>query len=143
MKTLGRNVVAAATLTACALSALAIPAAYADTPPKNVKKGVITHDDALANYGACGTKMDSATWAIASAPAAYWTADKPSNDPLCNKVVRLAYHGKLYKFAIGGRCSGCAPNQLNLSQPAFEMIAGKSAPAKVELPWGIRRPWRS
>ncbi|HUR04497.1 MAG TPA: hypothetical protein VM347_18275 [Nonomuraea sp.] len=140
MRTLGRNVVAAATLTACALSALANPAAYADTPPPNVKKGVITHDDALANYRACGTQMDPAAWAIASPPAAYWTTDKSGNDPLCQKFVRLDYQGKTYKFRIGGRCSSCAPNQLNLSQPAFEQVTGKSTRAKIELPWGIRRP---
>lgn len=143
MKTLGRNVVVAATLTACALSALAVPAAYGDTPPANVKKGVITHDDSLANYRACGAKVDPAAWAIASAPAAYWTADKSSNDPMCRKLVRVDYQGKVYKFRIGGRCSSCAPNQLNLSQPAFELVTGKSGAAKVQLPWGIRRPWSS
>ena len=113
MTTLGRNVVAAATLTVCALSAPAIPAAYADTPPSTVKKGVITHDDALANYRACGTQMDPTAWAIASPPAAYWTAGKSSNDPLCKKTVRVDYQGKVYKFRIGGRCSSCAPNQLS------------------------------
>ncbi|WP_405588109.1 RlpA-like double-psi beta-barrel domain-containing protein [Streptomyces sp. NBC_01092] len=61
---------------------------------------------------------------------------QPNNDDLCKGVfVEVSYNGRTITVPVRDKCTGCAPEHLDLSKPAFQKLAPLDAGVVNGITW--------
>jgi expansin (peptidoglycan-binding protein) len=89
--------------------------------------------------GACGDPVNASTQMLAAVPKAYWTTANPNNDPICTGIsVQVTYKGKTVTVPVRDRCPSCDPSHIDLSKPAFAVLADTDL-GKIHVSWKFVR----
>ena len=95
--------------------------------------GAITYYDVAAGLTACGSTYKG-TDLVAALPSAVFGSQSNGN-PKCGKGITLTVGGKSVKVKVVDKCGGCGPNDVDLSEGAFEKLGSKSAGRIHGMTW--------
>jgi len=75
-------------------------------------------------HGACGHLIDASNGFFASVAPSYYTTSNPNDDPICNRCVKVSNNDQTLILPVVDKCFGCKENEMMLSEPAFQQLAG-------------------
>ncbi|ODQ65122.1 Non-catalytic module family EXPN protein, partial [Nadsonia fulvescens var. elongata DSM 6958] len=89
-----------------------------------------------AGLGSCGIVSSANDYIVAISHElmdSSFTAN-PNNNPYCGKSIRAYRDGKSVDVTVVDRCEGCAYNDLDFSNSAFEKLASFNE-GRVGITW--------
>nr|GAT43386.1 predicted protein [Mycena chlorophos] len=90
--------------------------------------------------GACGRKNKSSDLIVAVSKNMYdsypGATANPNTNPICGKKLKASYKGKSVSLTVVDRCPGCSPDDLDMTETAFGLLAPPpEGRIKVEWSW--------